>query len=104
MSDVVVPAVEKKAGLSKPQVRILAVLAKLKAPAQAALLADKAGVARTWITGFVHRSGKANATLSLHEQKFVKVVELPLDGTSRKERCYEITSAGRKALDKATAG
>lgn len=83
-------------GLTKPQVRILAALAKAARPMSRAQIAEKAQVAETWVTGFTVRACKANRTPALVEQKLAREVGVEVDG--RKERLVEVTAAGRKAL------
>lgn len=85
--------------LTKPQVRLLAALAKSGRPMSAEQLSEKASVARTWVTGFVFKACAANRTPALVEQRFARPVEVQLDG--RTERLYEVTAAGRKALARA---
>ena len=89
--------------VTKPQARILEVLSKAKGPMTDAMLADKASVARSWITGFVFKACKANRTPSLVEQKLAKPEFLPVDGSERKERAYSITAAGKKLVGRASA-
>lgn len=99
----------RKEGLRKPQVRILDALAKAKGP-----------LSRGKIIERITQNGKATAIgdalgckdvalreardaqvgyKSLLSQKLVRQLDLDVDG--HKETVYEMTAAGRKALEKA---
>lgn len=86
--------------LPKAQIRILTALSKhplLNAKA----LSEKANVPLTHITGFTLKKFASKRTPALVELGYVKVKEIKIDPQDTKtERNYEITAAGRKALEK----
>lgn len=96
-------AAARAESLTKPQVRILATLAKLPAgnSLNGATLAERAEVPATWVVGHTFKACGANTAPALCERAFAKAVEIDSDG--RKERCYQITPAGRKVLAKILA-
>lgn len=96
------PTPREKAPQTKPQLRILGVLAKMPAGKGlvARALAEKAEVAQSWITGFVRKACAANTTPSLMEQKLVKGRQVPVDGKAEGEWLYEATADGKKLVEK----
>lgn len=85
--------------LTAAQIRILKVLGNSQSPLNRQMISEQAGVPKTHVTGFVFKRYKTKKTDSLVEQKLVKAEILGAeDGI--KERCYEITPAGRKTLEK----
>ncbi len=92
------PVPKVKSPVTKPQLRILEALAKAGKGLNATTISDKAGVAKTWVTGFVRKACAANTTPSLMEQGLVKGKEVDVDG--HLEWVYEVTAAGRKMATK----
>ena len=99
---------KKKAGLNKPQVRILGALAKAKAPFNKGMISEKAAVDPAWVgpnVGLVDPERRAerekiDGRPSLITLGYVKHKMVPLDN-DRVDNVYEITASGRKALEKA---
>ena len=91
-------ATEKK-GINKPQVRILAVLAKSKVALTLSALSEKANVDRAFVGKYIGRNNlEVRSPDSLLTRKFVAPVATE-DGPT----AYAITATGRKALADATA-
>lgn len=93
--------------LRKPQVRILAALAKSADPMNRKEIAESAPCDLAWLNSWVGSTDDAVREKndlefpSLVTLKYVKVVRRPSDdGRDRVVDCYEITAAGRRALDK----
>jgi DNA-binding MarR family transcriptional regulator len=86
-------------GITRPQERILRVLAKSKEQLSGKLLAERAEIASSWITGFTFKACAANKRPALVEQGLAKAKEVTPEG-GRMERFYEVTPAGRKLLEK----
>lgn len=99
----------RKEGLRLPQVRILKVLTTAKGPMTRAKITDKVSQGdKPTATGYslgstdaslLKRYAKECGYPSLLLLGFARQVELDIDG--KKETSYEITAAGRKALEKA---
>lgn len=94
------PAAKAKGELRKPQLRILAALAKSKEPMDRGEIAEKAKCDRAWLTEWIgaidpatrKRNDKKSGCVSLLTRGFVKANEG--DGVTT----YTITASGRKAL------
>lgn len=93
-------------GILRPQARILAALAKASPqPLNKAAIAERADVHPNWVAEYVGSddmvSDRVRGCLKLMPAKLVKLVKLPVDDEKgRLERNYEITAAGRKALER----
>lgn len=85
-------------GISKPQARILQVLAKSKSPLDRSAIAAKAKVAATWVGGHLLKACAANRGPALAERGLAREVTIDVDG--KKERLYEATAKGRQLAAK----
>lgn len=92
------PAATKKAGLPKAQIRILTALAK-KGACNRQMLSEAANVPATHVVGFTRVKYASKKSPALMELGYVKGRVMTLDG-GKKEWMYEITPAGKKALEK----
>lgn len=92
--------------LRKPQARILAVLAKAKAPMTRKVLSEKSGVEYAWLCNWVGQPDAAARKAREERWGFTSLVTAGLAKASevtvddRKAFAYAITDAGRKALAK----
>lgn len=96
-------------GLVGRQARILAVLAKAKAPMTRAMISDKSGVELSWTGVWLGRTDPAARAASegewgytsLQSLKFVTQTTMVIDDAT--QFVYAITPAGRKELEAYTA-
>ncbi len=89
-----------KDGLRKPQVRILRALAAANGPMTDGDLAEAADVPRTHVTGFTLVAYKSKRSPALVQLGLVRDKRMVVGDSGREARVYEITAAGRKAIDK----
>ncbi len=96
-----------KAGPNKPQLRILAALAKAKKPLTKEQLVAASGVTTNWIAEYAGQPGSmvsdlvnGKGPLKLNAAGLIKITMLT-DEAAKGERLYEIKPAGRKALERA---
>lgn len=86
----------------KPQLAILRALAKAKGPMNKSKIVKASGVHTNWVIEFIGSADpvrdEVRGVKKLIPAGFVKAIELDIDGL--KERCYEITSRGRKIVER----
>jgi hypothetical protein len=92
---------EIKAGPSKPQLRILAALVKAGRPISKQQVSEKSKVHMNWIAEYIGGTVNAVSNLVRGHKKLVpaglvRIKEVDIDGV--KEKLYEVTAMGKKAV------
>lgn len=82
-------------GITRPQARILAELCRAKHQLTRKQIAEAAGVALSWITGYTSKACGANVGPSLVERGLAKAVKVEVE-EGIKETGFAPTAAGRK--------
>jgi hypothetical protein len=97
------PAPKTEPGLRKPQIRILAALAKTSKPLNRNQIAEKASADLAWLNSWIGSNDEA--TRAKNDKKFPCLLTLKFVKFAafedEKGVAYEITASGRKALEDA---